>query len=124
MKCTRVHAESRWATSGDWEASVISQSKCTDWNAICRRAGGRRRYSQVRRIQAELRLTRVPRLLMEVGHRYGYQASAAKRLCVSRSTVCGDIARLYRRFCGGRAAEEEHRADERMHRHVPTIGIV
>ncbi len=89
-----------------------------DWNAFCRRAGGRRQYNAVRRFRALERLTEVVNLLVEFGRGYGYQSQIADRLGVHRSTICRDIARLTRIHWGGRKADEEHRATIRLQRRI------
>ncbi len=90
----------------------------SNWDAICRRAGGRRQYNAVRRFRALERLTEVVNLLVEFGRGYGYQSQIADRLGVHRSTICRDIARLARIHWGGRKADEEHRATIRLQRRI------
>ena len=96
----------------------MSHSPCSEWDAICRRAGGRRRYNQARQWAAEMRLSQVAKLLNEVPHERGYQTRIAKRLGVSRSTVCRDMARLKRTYWGGMRAEERHRAEVRRDQRI------
>ena len=92
----------------------MSQSANLSWDAICRRAGGRRRYNRTRQIQAEYRLTQVVRLLDKFGFCHGYQTRIAEELGVSRSTICRDIARLFRRHWGGKEAKEQYQAQQQM----------
>ncbi len=66
----------------------------SDWQAVCRRAGGRRAYNSRRRFQLLLRLRQVVTLLDQYGMERGYQARIAEELDVSPATVCRDIARL------------------------------
>lgn len=96
----------------------MSNNPNLSWDAICRRAGGRRKYNRMRQIQAECRLTQVVRLLAEFGFCHGYQTRIAEKLGVSRSTICRDIARLLRRHWGGKEAEERHRAQEQLQRRI------
>lgn len=94
------------------------QDRCQSWDAICRRAGGRRKYNHMRQIRAEMRLLRVVDLLGEFGFARGYQSRIARALNVSTSTVSRDIARLFLRYRGGREAEQRHQVRERMERRI------
>ena len=96
----------------------MSHPPCSEWEAICRRAGGRRRYNQVRQWAADMRLHEVAKLLNEVEHSRGYQTRIAKRLGVHRATVSRDLARLKRIYWGGPPADERHRANERKKQRV------
>src|SRR5262249_36130351 len=73
-------------------------SQRIDTGAAYRRASGRRHYNSVRRFQATIRRREVARLLRVQGGltTRGTQASLARQLGVSRSTVCRDIAWLLR----------------------------
>ena len=93
-------------------------SECLTWDAVCRRAGGRRKYNRVRQLRAELRLVKVVALLELTGFARGYQSRIARILKVSRGTISRDIARLRRRLWGGKEAEERHRVQERMQRRI------
>ena len=93
-------------------------SECLTWDAVCRRAGGRRKYNRVRQLRAELRLVKVVALLELTGFARGYQSRIARILNVSRGTISRDIARLRRRLWGGKDAEERHRVQERMQRRI------
>ena len=81
-------------------------SASTDWETVCRRASWRRYYNSVRRVRALLRCAEVARLLrVQGGLDHGAQARLARRLGVSRSTVCRDVAALLQGagpcpFCG------------------------
>lgn len=71
----------------DWVAPV------TDIEAF-RRAGGRRAYNALRRIDVEIRRIDVMRLLRSYGFRHGVQARIARELAVSEATISRDIAAL------------------------------
>jgi hypothetical protein len=62
-----------------------------DWDSICRRAGGRRRYNAMRKQLKHQR--RVEVLLRTTGkrHLWGIQAALAEVLGVSRATICRDF---------------------------------
>lgn len=63
-----------------------------NWDSICRRAGGRRRYNAQRQHQAALRRLRVGALMNQLGwFTHGVPAEVARQLGVSRSTVCRDL---------------------------------
>jgi DNA-binding NarL/FixJ family response regulator len=65
-------------------------STSTDFDTICRRASGRRRYNAVRQLRAELRRFQVARFL-----RQGLlQCHMAVELGVHPSTISRDIAML------------------------------
>jgi DNA-binding NarL/FixJ family response regulator len=65
-------------------------STSTDFDTICRRASGRRRYNALRQLQAELRRFQVARFL-----RQGIQqVQMAEVLGVHPSTISRDIATL------------------------------
>jgi DNA invertase Pin-like site-specific DNA recombinase len=69
----------------------------TGRDEVCRRASGRRHYNAVRRFRAVFRRLQVVRLLGAYGlTRRGSQAKIARELGVSRSTVCRDMAFLWR----------------------------
>jgi len=89
-----------------------------EWQAIYRRASGRRHYNLVRQFCADKRRRDVARLLRETGIGWGYQTRIARQLSVSRSTVCRDLARIRGEYWGGPQAEERHRADMRMERRI------
>jgi hypothetical protein len=72
----------------DW-AMPVSQ------NEAYRRAGGRRSYNSMRAFRAEDRRSQVVRLLRYAGLMHGAQTWIARRLGVSRSTICRDFARLF-----------------------------
>jgi hypothetical protein len=71
----------------DWGAPV------TDIEAF-RRAGGRRAYNALRRIDVEIRRMKVLKLLRRYGFRHGIQARIAHELGVSEATISRDIAAL------------------------------
>jgi hypothetical protein len=66
------------------------------WDAVCRRAAGRKRYNAWRQRRAAERRWLVWRLLQEYGGAHGAQAKIARTLGVSKATVCLDLARLHR----------------------------
>ncbi len=73
----------------------------TNWNlaqpasAVARRAGGRRHYNAIRIARANLRRWDIGTLLREIGFERGYQAELARRLGVSRSTICRDLGMAF-----------------------------
>ena len=73
-------------------------SEPTAWEEVFRRAAGRRHYNGVRQFRATVRRCDVARLLRVQGGltARGTQASLARQLGVSRSTVCRDVAWLLR----------------------------
>jgi hypothetical protein len=74
------------------------------------RAGGRRHYNRVRQLQAQLRLSQIVRLLVKLkatGTEWGVRSEIARRLGVSRATVCRDMQRLTRLDFGGPQYERE-----------------
>lgn len=68
----------------------------SDWETICRRASGRRRYNAVRQVQASVRRHKVAELLWNYPSifAYGLQADIARKLGVSPSTICRDIQKI------------------------------
>ena len=90
-----------------------------DFTARSKRARGRRVYNEKRQFQALLRLKRVIEHLWETGlTTYGYQSIIAKKLGVSRATICRDVKRLLRIYHGGREADDRHRANERLKQRI------
>jgi DNA-binding transcriptional ArsR family regulator len=59
-----------------------------------RAAGGRRRYNNLRKVNAELRRVRVAELLLQYGLNWGAGAEIARTLGVSPSTVSRDLKAL------------------------------
>ena len=67
----------------------------TDFDTVCRRAAGRRRYNAVRQFRAAYRQVEVIRLLRQYGlFTHGTQARIARELGVSRATICRDVAAI------------------------------
>jgi hypothetical protein len=66
----------------------------TDWETVCRRAAGRRRYHAQRRLHRDVRRQQVCRLLGRYGLGVGVQSRIAGELGCHRSTVCRDVAAL------------------------------
>ena len=77
-----------------------------DWDMVCRRASGRRRYNSVRRFRAAMRRLQVARLVHAYGFEHGVQARIAHELGISEATVCRDLQALWREYrpcpCCGR----------------------
>lgn len=70
----------------------------TDFDLVCRRAAGRRRYNAERRAEARKHYKQVIEIVMSPdGRKRGSQAQLARALGVSRSTICRDVAK-WRRF--------------------------
>ncbi len=61
-----------------------------------RRASGRRQYNSVRQCQAAMRRVEVAYMLISYGPFRGAQASVARRLGVSESTISRDADWLYK----------------------------
>lgn len=68
----------------------------TDPETVWLRAGGRRRYNTRRRRIALARVGQIIQLLGETGFHRGYQSEIARRLGVTRSTICRDMQFLRR----------------------------
>lgn len=76
----------------------VNWTEQTDFDAVCRRAAGRRRYNAKRREEARERYKLVVAAIMPPdGRRRGSQAQLARALGVHRSTICRDVAK-WRRF--------------------------
>ena len=83
------------------------------WEAVCKRAGGRRHYNAVRQLQAAFRRQQVASLWRRMDGEWGSQARIARLLGVSESTISRDLAALRRQadeahrcpFCGRRFSE-------------------
>jgi len=69
-------------------------SQPTTWDAVCRRAAGRRAYNARRTEAALLRRVEVVGLYRRLGRRHGVQAEVARRLGVSQATVSRDLQAL------------------------------
>ena len=70
-----------------------------DWNAVCRRAGGRRRYNAMRRRKADARRVAIAEVLDGLGlvalfARRGLSVRLAAALGVHRTTVWRDLQRI------------------------------
>jgi len=72
--------------------------RARDWDEVCRRASARRAWHALQRIRVLVRRRKVVRLADALGGlcRRGVQAAVARRLGVSRATVCRDIAAILR----------------------------
>lgn len=64
------------------------------WEAVCRRAGGRRHYNSMRQLHAFERRRALVRFWGDSGGRPGWQAAAARLLGVHRSTITRDVQTL------------------------------
>lgn len=81
-------------------------SALTSWDVVCRRAAGRAKYHSIRRLQREIRRSRVMELLSRYGVGYGVQARISRELGVSEATVSRDVTALLKKHapcpeCGG-----------------------
>jgi hypothetical protein len=94
----------------------ISSPNSVEWRqpvddqAASKRAGGRRHYNRVRQLRAHLRLGRIVRLLVKLkatGTEWGVRSEIARRLGVSRATVCRDMQRITRMDFGGPQYDSE-----------------
>lgn len=75
----------------------MNWSTQTDFEIVCKRAAGRRRYNAEKRAKARERY----RIVIEValspdGRKRGAQTQLARLLGVHRSTICRDIAKWKR----------------------------
>lgn len=69
----------------------------TDFETVCRRAAGRRRYHAKRQAEARKRFKIVLAVTFPPeGHKRGTQAQLARELGVSRSTISRDVAKWKR----------------------------
>jgi hypothetical protein len=75
-------------------STIRNWSVPTDWQTVCARAGGRRRYNAVRSLLKTLRRQQVLELLEAWGFGYGVQARIAATLNVHPSVVSRDIQAL------------------------------
>jgi hypothetical protein len=76
----------------------MNWSAKTDFDVVCKRAAGRRRYNAKRRAEARKRYSQVVEAIMlPDGRKRGSQAQLARALGVHRSTICRDVAK-WRRF--------------------------
>lgn len=77
--------------SMDWSAHI-------DFDAVCKRAAGRRQYNAKRRAEARARYRLVLEAIMPPdGRKRGSQAQLARTLGVHRSTISRDVAK-WRQF--------------------------
>ena len=65
-----------------------------DWDALCRRASGRRRYNSIRRLRAEVRRVQIAEHLRRHGRHHGVQKLLAERFGVSAATISRDLKTL------------------------------
>jgi len=66
------------------------------WEAVVKRAGGRRRWLSVRRLRARMRRHRLVGLCAVEGFSYGCRVRWAKRLGVSPATITADLHLILR----------------------------
>lgn len=72
-------------------------SATTDFETVCRRAAGRRRYHAKRQAEARERFKIVlAATFSPEGQKQGTQAELARALGVHRSTICRDVKRWKR----------------------------
>lgn len=76
---------------------MTTWSKRTSWDAVCRRASGRRRYNSVRQLRALLRQIEVARLLRTYHWARGARARIARELGVTPGTITRDVQSLLAR---------------------------
>ncbi len=75
----------------------MNWSAKTDFDVVCKRAAGRRRYNAKRRAEARERYLQVVEAIMPTnGRKRGSQAQLARALGVHRSTICRDVAKWRR----------------------------
>jgi hypothetical protein len=80
---------------GTHVSTIRNWSAPTDWQTVCARAGGRRRYNAVRTFLADLRRRAVLELLEEIGGLpRGAQAEIARQLGVHRSVISKDLKKI------------------------------
>jgi DNA invertase Pin-like site-specific DNA recombinase len=73
-------------------------SEQTDSLTASRRAAGRRHYNARRQFCAERRRLAVSKLALRIGWRRGYQTEIARKLGVSRSTICRDLRTMHQKW--------------------------
>src|SRR5262245_46973112 len=66
----------------------------TSWDEVCRRAAGRAKYHALRRLQRELRRSKVMDLLAKYGLVHGVQARISRELAVSQAVISRDVKAL------------------------------
>jgi transposase len=79
------------------EGTTVSSawSASTDWETVCRRNAGRRRYNALRRLLRDRRRRQVLDLLLEDGLlTHGAKARVARALGVHKSTITRDVAAI------------------------------
>lgn len=77
-----------------------SWSQKTGFNEAHRRAGGRRRYNNVRHKQLLKRRERIAQLLFEHGgYKYGIQTKIAQQIGVSEATISRDFKAMLGKVC-------------------------
>jgi plasmid stability protein len=91
------------------------------WEAVVKRAGGRRRWLGVRRLRARMRRHRLVCLCAEEGISYGCRVRWAKRLGVSPATITADLHWILRQHPpepgpGSAAGPASGRPRRRVHR--------
>jgi hypothetical protein len=76
-------------------STITNWSAPTDWQTVCARAGGRRRWNAVKKVVAYCRRGEGLQLLHRFGWRRGTPALIARTLGVHRSTVSRDLKVLF-----------------------------
>lgn len=75
----------------------VNWTEQTNFDLVCKRAAGRRRYNAKRRAEARERYKQVLEAIMPPdGRKRGSQAKLARALGVHRSTICRDVAKWRR----------------------------
>jgi hypothetical protein len=75
----------------------MNWSELTDFDLVCKRAAGRRRYNAQRQAEARERFKVViAAILPPEGHKRGTQAQLARTLGVHPSTICQDVKKWKR----------------------------
>ena len=92
MQQKRARMRESEVRKGEWNAQA-------EWDAVCRRNAGRRRYNCWRAFRRAYRRTQVAKLLLEYGRQgglsaHGCQARIARALGVSQGTISRDVQAL------------------------------
>jgi hypothetical protein len=72
-------------------------SATTNWETVCKRNAGRRRYNGRRTNRKRWRRLQILERLQAEPAAWGFQAALAREFGVSRATICRDLAAV-RRF--------------------------
>lgn len=98
-----IDSANRVTKSGNKYATMLKVKMSTNWteqtnfDLVCKRASGRRRYNAKRRAEARERYKLVIEAIRPPdGRKRGSQAQLARALGVHRSTVCRDVKKWKR----------------------------